>query len=47
MERMPNLGKCFEFHEDAQILWLGYWELRMPMGFWGFPLFLVFFMKGG
>ncbi len=43
VERMQNVGKCLGFHEDAQILWLGYWELGMPMGFWVFPLFLVFF----
>ncbi len=47
MERMQNLGKYLGFHEDAQILWLGYnWELGMPMGFWVFPLFLVFFHEG-
>jgi hypothetical protein len=40
---MQNLGKCLGFHEDEQILWLGYWELGMPMGFWVFPLFLMFF----
>jgi hypothetical protein len=46
MERMQNLGKRLGFHEDAKILWLGYWEFGMPMGFWVFPLFLVFFHEG-
>ncbi len=44
---MQNLFKSFGFHEDAQILWLGCWELGMSMGFFGgFPLFLVFFHEG-
>jgi len=46
VERMQNLGKHLGFHEDAKKIWLGYWEFGMPMGFWGFPLFLVS-MKGG
>ncbi len=48
MKRMQNLGKHLGFREDAQILWLGCWELGMPMGFFlVFPLFLVFFHEGG
>ncbi len=38
MENMQNLGKRLGFHENAQILWLGYWELGMPMGFWVFSI---------
>jgi hypothetical protein len=33
VERMQNLGKHLGCHEDAQILWLGCWELGMSMGF--------------
>jgi len=39
VERMQNLGKRFGFHKDAQILWLGCWELGMPMGFGLFHCF--------
>ncbi len=47
MKRMQNLGKHLGFREDAQILWLGCWELGMPMGFfWFFHCFWCFFMKG-
>ncbi len=48
MERIQNLGEHLGFHEDAQILWLGCWELGMPMGFfWVFPFVCCLFMKGG
>jgi hypothetical protein len=46
MERMQNLGKCFEFHERCPNSLVGLLGVEDANGVLGFPIVFSFFHEG-